>query len=153
MATERRELHKERLHLRSLYLLYEITVSASQSPSTADEAWYWPKHILHSGWLCLILRLLFREMWFIDCSKQQGRHVGAVGLILSANMYRDTSNILLAASLLHSTCKTKVYNTLHHILIGWAAEYNRSYTEYNRSYTPVENCTIIVCTKLPWCKG
>ena len=25
-------------------------------PSAADEAWYWPKHVLHSGWLCITSR-------------------------------------------------------------------------------------------------
>ena len=24
-------------------------------PSVAGEVWYWPKHILHSGWLCITL--------------------------------------------------------------------------------------------------
>ena len=38
-------------------------------PSTADEAWYWPKPVLHSGWLCITSRpVLIREMWFFDCS-------------------------------------------------------------------------------------
>ena len=38
-------------------------------PSTADEAWYWTKHILYSGWLYIPSRsiIVFREM-FIDCS-------------------------------------------------------------------------------------
>ena len=38
-------------------------------PSTADEAWYWLKRVLHSGSLCITsYRPILREMWFVDCS-------------------------------------------------------------------------------------
>ena len=38
-------------------------------PSTADEAWYWPKCVLNSARLYITPRPIFiREMWFIDCS-------------------------------------------------------------------------------------
>ena len=36
-------------------------------PSTADEAWYWLKRVLHSGWLYITSRpIFFRKTWFID---------------------------------------------------------------------------------------
>ena len=38
--------------------------------SAADEAWYWPKYILCSGWLRITSRpVFFRKMWFIDSSR------------------------------------------------------------------------------------
>ena len=64
-------MHKEMVLLRSLYqLLNEAShltafcawYSGPHLP--ADEAWYWPKCILRSGWLCVIIR----KMWFFDCS-------------------------------------------------------------------------------------
>ena len=48
-----------------LHFEYDRAVPIFQSPSTADEAWYWPKCILHSGWLYITSR---QEMWFVDCS-------------------------------------------------------------------------------------
>ena len=43
-------------------------------PSAADEAWYWLKRVLCSGWLYRTSRLLFpRKMWFTYCLYVQGR--------------------------------------------------------------------------------
>ena len=39
-------------------------------PSAADEAWYCPKHVLHSGWLCITSRPIFRGDvvgWLFSC--------------------------------------------------------------------------------------
>ena len=52
-----------------LHSMHETAVPISWSPSTADEAWYWLKRVLHSGSLCITsYRPILREIWFVDCS-------------------------------------------------------------------------------------
>ena len=46
-----------------LHSVHEIAVPISRSPSAADEAWYWPKRILRSGWLCKTSRPVLQERY------------------------------------------------------------------------------------------
>ena len=73
-------------------------------PSVADEASYWPKRVLRSGWLCIAyLGLLLREMWFVDCSCICGRPkrvlrsgwfcIAYLGLLLREMWFVDCSCI------------------------------------------------------------
>ena len=45
-------------------LANQQSIPAVLSRSTADEAWYWPKHVLHSGWYCNLSECLFQEEVF-----------------------------------------------------------------------------------------
>ena len=67
--------------LRSLWIrpptwlpfVHEIATSISWSPQQGWWGWYWLKHVLHSGWLCVTSQacfFFFKEMWFIDRSYQ-----------------------------------------------------------------------------------
>ena len=46
-----------------LHSVHEIAVPISRSPSAADEAWYWPKRVLRSGWLCKTSRPVLQERY------------------------------------------------------------------------------------------
>ena len=38
-----------------------LTAFCEWDSSATDEAWYWPKHVLHRGWLCITSRPIFLE--------------------------------------------------------------------------------------------
>ena len=56
------------MHLLDCILCLRWQSSSPSYYSTADEAWYWPKRILHSGWLYItsraVVRWMFLHCWF-----------------------------------------------------------------------------------------
>ena len=44
-----------------MHSMHEIAVPISQvTPAQLNEAWYWPKCVLRSGWLCITSRPIFK---------------------------------------------------------------------------------------------
>ena len=51
------------LSVASISVYYGLTsgrYSIPSHPSIADESWYWPKHILHNGGLCIQVSLFIQ---------------------------------------------------------------------------------------------
>ena len=62
-SSNERQLHKGQLHKETVFQgasinllatwLHSVQSPSSSHPSAGNEALYWPKCILHSGWLCI----------------------------------------------------------------------------------------------------
>ena len=83
----------DRMHIQISFMNTHGSIATCGHPNIADEAWYWPEHVLLSGWFCITSRSIFRKMWFIDCSYMCSMSV----------------NILHATSL----CTYCIYNNMH----------------------------------------